>query len=76
MRCRLVAALAAAAAAARLLLPLQPTPQPRCYGPFNHTYKLETPCSKVLASAGDLTVRQFVGGGAVTLVEKTVPSSV
>ena len=47
-----------------------------CYGPFNHTYKLETPCFKVLASSGDLSVREFVDGKHVTLVEKTISSSV
>ena len=42
---------------------------------FN-TFQRETPCFKVLAAAGDLSVREFVGGRLVTLVEKALPSSI
>ncbi len=62
-------------AAAFALAASAPSAAP-CYGPFNHTFKLETPCFKVLAAAGDLSVREFVGGRLVTLVEKAIASSV
>lgn len=71
----LAASLAALSAATLVTSTSAPDAAP-CYGPFNHTYKLETPCFKVLASSGDLSVREFVGGKHVTLVEKALPSSI
>jgi hypothetical protein len=73
MAFRLAVSAALAALASASSAPAAAAP---CFGPFNHTYQRETPCFKVLAAAGDLSVREFVGGRLVTLVEKAVSSSV
>jgi hypothetical protein len=66
------------AAAALLASTTSASASPPCYGPYDRTSKLETPCARILASSpsDSLTIRAYVNGVDVHVAEYAIPASV